>query len=132
MFILLSVCSSLEEVALCSVELETEWTRNCFFLWAFYGTLVQPRLADGVKMTAEVLLKLAGQGSIYVRSLESIDKYAESRSDEDLELPFDRRTETQTAHFGSRTEQGTEYYSCNLLSACSGHAIFLGLIHLML
>lgn len=35
-----------------------------------YGSLLPPKLANGVEITCEVLLKIAGQGCVYVRLLE--------------------------------------------------------------
>ena len=37
---------------------------------ACYGSFVLPKLAQGVEITCELLMKLAGQDSVYVQLLE--------------------------------------------------------------
>lgn len=50
------------------------YTLLCFeYMKASYGKLIKPNLASGVQITGNLLLKLSGQGSVYIRSLESLD-----------------------------------------------------------
>ena len=52
-----------------------------------YGDLVTPNLASGVKLNGKLLLKMCGQGSVYIRSLINLDEEA-SESDEELLTSF--------------------------------------------
>ena len=39
------------------------------YLQACFGSLIIPNMAAGVEINGEVLLKLAGQGAVYIREL---------------------------------------------------------------
>ena len=41
-----------------------------YFLQACYGELVKPKFANGCSINADALLKVSGQGAVYVRLLE--------------------------------------------------------------
>ena len=43
-----------------------------------YGKLIKPKFADGVKVNCERVIKMAGQGAVYIRS-----KFALTEEDED-------------------------------------------------
>jgi hypothetical protein len=58
-----------------------------FFQKACYGALVKPNLAGGVEVTTNVLIKLAGQGKIYVRSLLDMDESDGESADDVLSRP---------------------------------------------
>ena len=47
-----------------------------------YGKLVKPKLAEGVQFNTERVVKMAGQGAVYVRSLYPLT--VEDEDDEDL------------------------------------------------
>lgn len=49
--------------------------------------MVTPNLASGVKLNGKLLLKLCGQGSVYIRSLINLDEEA-SESDDELLMSF--------------------------------------------
>ncbi|CAB3976830.1 Hypothetical predicted protein [Paramuricea clavata] len=65
-------------------NIEKQLSKNVFFefMKACYGTLVVPKLAEGVRMNGERILKFSGQGSVYIRCLEPL----EEEDDEDQEL----------------------------------------------
>ena len=42
--------------------------------------MIKPNLPSGVEITGNLLLKLSGQGSVYIRSLESLDDDSASES----------------------------------------------------
>ena len=51
-----------------------------FLFKASYGTLIKSKLADGVEMTGDLLLKISGQGAVYIRA--NVD---EQSDDEEVE-----------------------------------------------
>ena len=58
---------------------------------ACYGKLVPLNLASGVEATAEIILKVAGQGAIYSRCIELEDNL-NTNSDDDsilMHCPFE-------------------------------------------
>ena len=44
------------------------------FLKACYGQLIEINLQDGAELTGEILLRMSGQGAVYVRSLVQIEE----------------------------------------------------------
>jgi hypothetical protein len=52
-----------------------------------YGKLVAPNLAPGVSMNCNMLLKLSGQGAVYIRSNVKLDSDPSDNDDEDLFMP---------------------------------------------
>ena len=56
------------------------------YVKACYGTLVEPKFANGCDITTDALLKISGQGAVYVRLLDkhNIESETESSSDEEL------------------------------------------------
>ncbi len=52
-----------------------------------YGKLVSPNLAPGVSMNCNMLLKLSGQGAVYIRSNVKLDSDPSDNDDEDLLKP---------------------------------------------
>ena len=58
-----------------------------FFQKACYGTLIKLNLAGGVDVTANVLIKLAGQGNICVRILIRMDESDDENTDDVLSCP---------------------------------------------
>ncbi|XP_068690749.1 uncharacterized protein [Montipora foliosa] len=62
---------------------QLEW-RLFEYMKACYGELVKPKLAEGVQMTGSLLLKLMGQGAVYIRALESLGD--DDDDDDDIDL----------------------------------------------
>ncbi|XP_028407831.1 uncharacterized protein LOC114530408 [Dendronephthya gigantea] len=54
------------------------------FMKACYGTLVIPKLADGVQMNGERIIKFSGQGSVYIRCLDPLEEEDNDEEDEQL------------------------------------------------
>lgn len=57
------------------------------YLKACYGTLVTPKLAKGVRMDGERIIKLSGQGTVYIRCLEPFEEIDRDEDDEELMIP---------------------------------------------
>ena len=59
-----------------------------FFIFVFsqacYGALVEPKFASGFDITTDALLKISGQGAVYVRLLDKHNIY-ESDTDSDCD-----------------------------------------------
>eukprot|EP00112_Aurelia_sp_Birch-Aquarium-sp1_P018322 Seg4355.5 transcript_id=Seg4355.5/GoldUCD/mRNA.D3Y31 product="hypothetical protein" protein_id=Seg4355.5/GoldUCD/D3Y31 len=73
------------------------------YMKACYGTLVTPKLADGVKMSGDILVRLVGQGCIYVRTLFPVTN-EDDDEEEDMDLlvnPFDREEKIEETSEGS-------------------------------
>ncbi|XP_028410759.1 uncharacterized protein LOC114533439 [Dendronephthya gigantea] len=66
---------------------------------ACYGSLILPKLAEGVSMTCEVLMKMSGQGCVYVRLQEEL---IEEESAEDImeDCIFDDENENDNESMG--------------------------------
>lgn len=57
------------------------------YLKVCYGTLVTPKLAKGVRMDGERIIKLSGQGTVYIRCLEPFEEIDRDEDDEELMIP---------------------------------------------
>ncbi|KAJ7353883.1 hypothetical protein OS493_031590 [Desmophyllum pertusum] len=57
------------------------------YLKACYGTLVIPKLAKGVRMDGARIIKLSGQGGVYIRCLDPLDEEDKDEEDEQLLYP---------------------------------------------
>ena len=77
--------------------LDFEFVKNCC------GTLVTPRLASGVKIDANILLRsIASTGAVYVRL------YVEDFDENDDESQFDMSPFEELQGVGLRTELGSD------------------------
>lgn len=81
-----------------------------------------PKLADGVKMSGDILVRLVGQGCIYVRTLLPVTN-EDDDEEEDTDLlvnPFDREEkieETSEGSISSMNEQPSLIIDANVLGA---------------
>eukprot|EP00112_Aurelia_sp_Birch-Aquarium-sp1_P026040 Seg8990.1 transcript_id=Seg8990.1/GoldUCD/mRNA.D3Y31 product="hypothetical protein" protein_id=Seg8990.1/GoldUCD/D3Y31 len=69
------------------IEKHLPIAQRCFeFVKACFGALIIPNMAAGVEIDGEVLLKLAGQGAVYIRELfpEDDDDFEDERDDDEL------------------------------------------------
>ncbi|CAB3996281.1 Hypothetical predicted protein [Paramuricea clavata] len=72
-----------------------------------YGKLIKPKLAEGVKFDTERVIKMAGQGAVYVRSLFPI-----TEEDEDDEKLYNSTFQTsETGGTGNQTNVVTHTFT---------------------
>ncbi|XP_046857794.1 uncharacterized protein LOC124451201 [Xenia sp. Carnegie-2017] len=93
--------------------------QNCGYEYvkASYGKLVLPNLAPGVTMNCNMLLKLSGQGAVYIRSNEKLSAFSESdnSADEELLKPALIKQEPEVLEIQSESDiEGTGNWSSGI------------------